>query len=232
MDTDKKKPTLREAYDAARKGEAYERKLAEADQAVNVVESKALLLGGVTVAGNLLIASIILPDDASSLMQIVAGLMSFAASYVMISIAWRMLRGNVYAKMYEDLDNQPADPDGVKRTRDERVFLASSFGHTKMFLIFTRCVIGRAKASYAEVTETVSSTDDPDVVEVGNTLSRVSDRFAKLEVMLEAQWSECPPDARDAPSTRDGLRDICQQLTVLNIQAVDCLTFIYRHYRL
>lgn len=97
MDNNKKKPTLRDAYDAARKGEAYERRLAEADQAVNVVKSKALLLGGVTVAGNLLIASIILPDDASSLMQIVAGLMSFVASYVMISIAWRMLRGNVYA---------------------------------------------------------------------------------------------------------------------------------------
>lgn len=41
MDTDKKKPTLRAAYDAALKGEAYERRLFEAKQTMNVVRARA-----------------------------------------------------------------------------------------------------------------------------------------------------------------------------------------------
>lgn len=147
-------------------------------------------------------------------------------------MAWRMLRVNVLEQSFTELCARPADQDGVQRTDEEHAFLAGPLGTTAMFLYDTAKFVQRANADYYIVAITVSSTDDPDIVDVGNTLSRVSDQIGKLEVLLETRWNECPPGVRDTPFTRDAhdsLRDICQQLTVIKAQTIDCYLFMYRY---
>ncbi|MEK7458995.1 MAG: hypothetical protein AAB663_01170 [Patescibacteria group bacterium] len=220
MDTDKKKRTLREAYDAALKGEEYGRKLNGAKQAVNVVEAKVLLLGGVTVAGNLLIASIILPDDASSLMRIVAGLMSFVASYVMISIAWRMLRGNVYAKVYEDVDNQPADQDGVKRTDAERELLLGNFGVGQRMVITTRNLYDGMRNDYSRAVRWTGNT--PEAIGVGNALARCLHNIDNMQRDLDVDFAR--GEARAAT-----LLSVSLAMQKVVLELMGCLPFVSKH---
>ncbi len=220
MNHQKQKPTLRAAYDAAVKGEEYQRKLDAARKTLGVIEAKAVLVG---MLATMVIMVFVGPamNTRQDVLSVSLGIASLAVTmFVTYRFAWRMLRGNVYAKVYEDLNNQLADQDGVKRMETERELLLGNFGVGQRMVNTTRSLYDGMRNDYSRAIHWTGNT--PEAIGVGNALARCIHGIDNMQRDLDVDFAR--GEARAA--TLLGVSLTMQQVIM---ELMMCLPFISKH---
>lgn len=126
----------------------------------------------------------------------------------------------MYAKVYEDLDNQAADPDGVKRTGAERELLLGSFGVGQRMVITTRNLYDGMRNDYSRAVRWTGNT--PEAIGVGNALARCIHGIDNMQRDLDVDFAR--GEARAA--TLLGVSLTMQQVV---LELMGCLPFVSKN---